>query len=140
LPGIAIEQRRESQNFRGALDALADLLRTRAAQLQRKSHIVGDRHMRIECVVLEHHRDVALFGLDIVDDAVADRDRPGGDVFEPCEHPQQGRLTAAGRPDQDDKGAVLDRDRHAVQDFKAAKRFPHVANLYRRHTFPPRST
>jgi hypothetical protein len=24
-----------------------------------------------------------------------------------------------------------------VQDFKATKRFPHVANLHRRHTYPP---
>jgi hypothetical protein len=62
---------------------------------------------------------------------------PGGDVFEPGEHPQQGRFAAARRADQHDKGAVLDRDRDAVQDFKATKRFPHVANLHRRHTFLP---
>src|ERR1700735_5468077 len=92
--------------------------------------------MRIERIVLEHHRDVALFGLHIVDDAVADRDGSRGDVFEPGEHPQQGRLAATGGADQDDEGAVLDWDRHAVQDLKTAKRFSHVANLYRRHTSP----
>src|SRR6202011_2576996 len=55
------------------------------------------------------------------------------------EHPQQGRFAAAGGADQNDECAVLDRDRHAVQDFKAAKRFPHVANLHRRHKYPPNS-
>jgi hypothetical protein len=27
-----------------------------------------------------------------------------------------------------------------VQDFKPTKRFPHVANLHRRHTIPPQNT
>ena len=44
----------------------------RAAQAQRKAHVGGNRHVRIERVVLEHHRDIALFGLHVVDDAVAD--------------------------------------------------------------------
>src|SRR6202012_2696748 len=35
--------------------------------------------------------------------------------------------------DQHDKSAVLDRNRNAVQDLKAAKRFPHVADMHRRH-------
>jgi hypothetical protein len=61
-----------------------------------------------------------------------------GDVFQPGDHPQQGRFAAAGGADQHDKGAVLDRNRDAVQDLKAAKRFPHIANLHRRHTLPSR--
>src|SRR4051812_14426666 len=89
--------------------------------------------MRIERVVLEHHRNVALFRLDIVDDAIADRNGPRGDVFEPGEHPQQGRLAATGGADQHDELAIIDRNRHAVQNFKIAERLPHVANLYRRH-------
>ena len=95
-----------------------------------------DRHMRIERIVLEHHRDVPLLGRDVVDDAVADRDRAGGDVLEPGEHAQKRRLAAAGGADQDDELAVLDRNRNAVQDFKIAERFPHVADLHRRHLAP----
>src|SRR3979490_2595055 len=37
--------------------------------------------MRIERIILEHHRDVAFLGLDVVDYLVADRNRAGGDVF-----------------------------------------------------------
>ena len=110
----------------------------RAAEFEREPHIIGDRHMRIERIVLKHHRDIAFFRLDVVDDPVADRNRPGGDVFESGEHPQQGRLATAGGADQNHESAVLDRDRDAVQDLKATKRFPHVANLHRRHLFPPK--
>ena len=137
LPGIALEQRRQRQDFRGALDAVRDFIGTRAAQLEREAHIVGDGHMRIERVVLEHHRNVALFRLDIVDDAITDRNGSRGDVFQAREHPQQGRLAATGGADQHDELAILDRNRHAVQNFKIAERLSHVANLYRRHRLSP---
>ena len=65
----------QRQDFRGALDAFRNFVGARAAQLEREAHIVGDGHVRIERVVLEHHRNVALFRLDIVDDAIADRNR-----------------------------------------------------------------
>src|SRR3954453_7007310 len=32
--------------------------------------------------------------------------------------------------------AVLDRNRNALKDFKIAERFPHVADLHRRHLAP----
>ena len=54
----------------------------------------------------------------------------------PREHPQQGRFAAAGGANQHDERTILDRDTYAMQDFKAAKRFPNVANLHRRHTIP----
>src|SRR3954467_9788659 len=93
--------------------------------------------MRIERVVLEHHRNVALFRLDIVDDAITDRNGSRGDVFEAREHPQQGGLAATGGADQHDELAILDRNRHAVQNFEIAERLSHVANLYRRHRLSP---
>src|SRR6266702_1552197 len=133
LPGITVEQRRQRQDFRGAPDAAGDFLRLGAAQLEREAHIVGDRHMRVERIVLEYHGNVALFRLDIVDDALADRDRSRGDVLEPGEHPQQGRLAATGGADAYDELAILDRNRDAVQNLKITERLSHVANLYRRH-------
>ena len=42
--------------------------------LQAVGHVVVDAHVRIERVVLEHHGDVAVGRLDLVDDALADRD------------------------------------------------------------------
>ena len=53
-----------------ALDLALRLLRQR----QRERHVVAHRHVRIERVVLEHHRDVALLRRHAVHDAAADRD------------------------------------------------------------------
>jgi hypothetical protein len=64
--------------------------------------------MRIERVVLEDHRDVPLSRLEIIDSFSADAYLAGGDVLEPCEHHHCSRLSAARRPDEDEKLAVAD--------------------------------
>jgi len=54
--------------------------------------------MRIERVILKHHRDVALGRLDVVDDAVADADLARRNGLDTRHHPQQRRLAAADGP------------------------------------------
>ena len=47
------------------------------AHLQREGEVLVDRLLRVERVVLEHHRDVPVLGIEVVDQAVADdRCRP----------------------------------------------------------------
>src|SRR5206468_5832253 len=53
----------------------SDLLFRRLPQAQPERDVVADAQMRVERVVLEHHRDIALFRRQVVDDALADRDR-----------------------------------------------------------------
>ena len=53
------------------------------------------RHMRIERVVLEHHRDVAVARAHVVDDLAADLDVARIGVFEPGDRAQQRALAAA---------------------------------------------
>ena len=65
-------------------------------------------HVRIERVVLEDHRDVAVLRRHVVDDLTVDHHLPGGDRLESGDHPQRGRLPAAGRPDEHDELAVGD--------------------------------
>src|SRR5262249_30942474 len=72
-----------------------------------EADVLGDRHVRVERVVLEDHRDVAVARRQVVDDAVADLDLAVADLFEPGDHPQRGRLPAAGRADEDNELAVL---------------------------------
>ncbi len=105
----------------------------RAAQLHGERHVGGDGHVRIQRVVLEHHRDVALFRRHIIDDAVADPDFAAGDVFKAGDHAQQGRLAAARWADQHDEFAVIDIDIDAVNDARRAKRFTNVADGDRSH-------
>ena len=45
-----------------------------AAVAQAVGHVVVDAHVRIERVVLEHHGDVAVGRLHVVDDLAADAD------------------------------------------------------------------
>ena len=79
LPRLALEHRAEFENARGFLDARLDLRLGHAAVAQAVGHVVVDGHMRVERVVLEHHRDVAVGRLDLVDDAPADIDLAAGD-------------------------------------------------------------
>jgi hypothetical protein len=64
--------------------------------------------VRVERVALEHHGDVAVSRRQIVHHAIADAHLATGDVLEPGDHAQRGRLAAAGWPDQADELAVLD--------------------------------
>ena len=87
-------------------DAVPTSSRGCAPPPQAEPEVLLDRHVRIERVVLEHHRDVAVLGRYVVHDAVADRDRAVADPLEAGHHPQRGRFPAAGRPDQDQELAV----------------------------------
>ena len=83
----------------------------RAAQAERE--VVLHRHVRIERVGLEHHRDVAILGRHVVDDASVDRQRAGRDRLEPRDHAQRRGLAAARRSEQHHELAVADaRRRH----------------------------
>jgi len=62
--------------------------------------------VRVQGVVLENHRDVALARRSVVDHATVDRDRARTRRLQPGDHPQQRRLAAAGRPDQHQQLAV----------------------------------
>ena len=87
------------------------------ADLQAVGHVLVHAHVRIERVVLEHHGDVAVLGLELVDHPVADRDLAAGDALEPRHHAQQGGLAAARGTDDDDELAVGDLHVDAVDDL-----------------------
>ena len=57
------------QDFRGLADAAAHLGGGQLAALERERHVLADRHVRIERVVLEHHGDVAVARRQVVDAA-----------------------------------------------------------------------
>ena len=120
LTGTALEKVPEFEHLRRLFDAAADFLLRNAADLEAVRHVVKDRHVRIERVVLKDHRAVAVLGFEVVDDPVADREFPGGDRFEPRDHAQKGRLAAARGADDHDEFAVLDVERDAVDDLDVA--------------------
>ena len=76
----------------------------------------------IERVVLEHHGDVAIRGIELVDDRAADRDLARRDVLQAGDHAQQRALAAARGADEDDELAVGDVEVDAVHDRDLAIR------------------
>src|SRR5689334_7669344 len=93
--------------------------------------------MRIECVILEHHCDVALGGRDAVDHVVADIDLAGGDRLKARDDPQQGRLAAARRTDEDDELMISDLEIEIVDDGKIAVTLGEIAYRDRSHGVTP---
>src|SRR5207248_2708405 len=66
------------------------------------------REVRVERVVLKHHRDVTVLGRYVGDVALADPDAAGVDLLEAREHAERGRLTRPGRTDEHHELTVLD--------------------------------
>ena len=115
LSWLALEQVGEAERLARALDAAADLRLRRPARAQAEGDVVEHGHVRIERVVLEHHRDIALPRVELVDRLIPDCDLAGGDLLEPGDHPQRSRLAAAGWPDEDHELACFDFEREVVE-------------------------
>ena len=129
----AVEQVREAQNLGGAIHPLADHGLVRLAQPQAEAHVLAHRHVRVEGVVLKHHGDVAGLRRHVVHHLIADRDLAVVDVLEAGDHPEQRRLAAARRADQDQELAVLDVDRDAVDHSRIVEGLVDLADRYRCH-------
>ena len=125
------------EDARGVVDALLDLGLGDLAQLEAEREVVADRHVRVERVALEHHRDVAVLGGDVVDDLVADPQRAVGDLLEPGDHPQARRLAAARRPDEHHELAVADLEVEVRHGGHVAVLLEHVIERHGRHGQPP---
>src|SRR5215216_1010650 len=119
LPRLTLEHRAEFENAGGFPHPRLDLGLGHAAVAQAVGHVVVDGHVWVERVVLEHHRDVAVGRLNLVDDAPADIDLAAGDGLEACDHAQQRGLAAAGRADQHAELAVADVEIDALDGFEA---------------------
>ncbi len=130
---LAVEIGFELQHGGCLIDPLADFVLRLAGDFQPVGHVVEDGHMRIERIVLEHHRDVALARLQIVDHPPADFHRAGGDALKPGHHAQKRGLAAAGRADNDDEFAIGHIQTDAMDDLGLAVGFANVAYGNRRH-------
>ena len=75
---------------------------------ERERDVSPHGHVRVERVVLEDHRDVALRRVHVVDHPVADQQPTVGDLLQAGRHAQRSRLAAAGRADEDEELAVAD--------------------------------
>ena len=65
-------------------------------------------HVRIQSVVLEHHRDLTILRRYVVDQLVADEQLTLRDLFKTCDHTQSGSLTATRRAYEYQELLILD--------------------------------
>ena len=105
---LTVQQVVNAQNAGSFFHAALDFVLGGLAQLQAERHVVEHGHVRIQRVVLEHHRDIAILRSNVVNQLVADIQFAVGDFFQASNHAQGGGLAAAGRADQNDKFLVLD--------------------------------
>jgi hypothetical protein len=133
LARITFEQLAQAQDVGRALDPLGDGRLVDLGQHQRERHVVPDRHVRIQRIVLEHHRNVALLGLHIVDDPAVDGDLAVGDLLQPRQHAQQRRLAAAAGADEHRELAVRYVDVDAAYHLGASERLLYSPYLNRCH-------
>ena len=112
--GPALEQLLEPEQACDLDDAALDLGLRRLPHLQPVAEVLRHRHVRVERVVLEHHRDVAVAGREPGDLALADPDVALGHLLEAGDHPQQRRLPAARGADEDHELAAPDRQADVV--------------------------
>ena len=131
---LAVEQVIEPELARDVAHARLALLPRRLAQLEAVGEVLRHRHVRVQRVVLEHHRDVALLRLAHRHVLVADRDRALGRVLETRDRAQQRGLAAAGRADEHHELAVADLEADPV-DRRDAVREPlgHVSQADAAH-------
>ena len=117
----AVEQLGDLQHRSGGVDALLDLRRRHAGDPQAERHVAAHGHARIERIGLEHHRDAAVLRLLPGDVAPADPDLPGIDVEQAGDGVEQGRLAAAGRPEQHDEFGLRDLEVELLQHADACR-------------------
>src|SRR5690606_14718444 len=95
-------------------DSFGDLGLRHPLDLEGESHVLRDRHVRVQRIGLEHHRDVAVFGGDPGDVLAADGDGALVDVLQAGEHTQRGRLPGTVGADQHEEFAIGDVRRQSV--------------------------
>ncbi len=118
--GPAVEVGLEPEHLRHVADAPLDLRLRRLANLEAVREVLVDRHVRVQRVVLEHHRDVAVARREVRDVTVADEHGALGDVLEAGDHPEERRLAASRRADEHHELARLDRQRDVVHGTNIA--------------------
>ena len=105
---LAVQVLGQPEDLGGVVHPSGDLVLAHLPELQGERHVVVHGHVRVQGVVLEDHRDVAVLRRQVVHDPVPDAHRAARDLLEPGHHAQRRGLPAPGRPDEHHELAVGD--------------------------------
>ena len=104
-------------------NALGDLGLRHLALAQPERHVVLDRHVREQRVVLEDRVDLALVRREAGHVLLAQVHGAAGRLLEPADHAQRRGLAASGGAEQRDEAAPLEGEREIVDGFDLSERF-----------------
>ena len=108
----------------------------RADHAQAERHVFGHRHVRVQRVALEHHRQAALFRRHVVHAPAIDLQLAACDVLQSGDAAQQRALATARGADEDDEFAVAHLQVDAVQYRRGGKCLVDAAQGEGRHGEP----
>src|SRR5690606_29520642 len=100
-----------------------DLVLGHLREGEREGDVVAHRHVRVQRVGLEDHRDVAVLRCPLVDTLAGDAQFTVGDVLETGDHVERGGFSAPGRADEDDELAVGDLEIHVADGLRSVRIF-----------------
>ncbi len=99
----------QTEDRRHLSNAPVEFRLRRPPQFEREGHVSIDRHVRVERIALEDHRDVAVARRQVRHGPTADADVACGHLLEAGDHSQRRRLTATGGADENQKLLIADR-------------------------------
>jgi len=112
-------------------DLPGDLLASHSGYRQREPHVLLDRHVRIEGVVLEDHRDVPFRRIAIVDPVAVDENVAFGRLFQTGDTPKRRRLPRSGGAEQHEEVVVVCPERDVVDRDHVLEPFRQLVDLQR---------
>ena len=113
-----------------AVDRRVDFGLGTAADHEAVAHVLRNRHVREERVLLEHEADAALFGGNVRDVLAADQNaRAFVRLFETGDDAQKRRLAAARRPEEHRAAARFERERKGLEHEVRAVMLAHIDEL-----------
>ena len=137
LRRLAPEQRAEAERLGRALDLGRPLLLVHAALAERELDVLRHRQVRVQRVALEDHGHVAVLGVDVVHDAVADGTVPSVTSSRPATRRSAVVLPQPDGAEQHQQLAVGDLEREVVDGGRLAEALgdPLEADLCQRAPF-----
>ena len=130
-------ERVEVQQGGGGGHAQPDRLGRHAAKAQAEGHILLNRHVRIERVALEYHRDVPVHGRHVVDPKAVNQDVAARCLLKTGDHAQQRGLATAGWSDEGDELVLRNIKIKLRDDLQCPEALLNAPERHRRHWSSP---
>ena len=120
--GLAHGQLGQPHHLEGVIHALSDFKARHPGVEQAELDVFPHRHVLIERIILKHHGQPPVAGLQIGDVDIPHHDPAAGDLLQAGDHAQQGGFPAARGPHQHREAAMGNGQRHIVDGALCRKR------------------